>query len=179
MLGGVEGGVGGLVEKKKKKKQWIQCRHPVHEGSPCNSLQLIPPDASDTLIYILEKKKRPGFLSRDLLQLLLKLRPTARLPAELSRDSASGRKRKPEKYTPKAQRVMQQSQETAEGFFPNRYQNTQQLRSPPFHLGMWASCGGQRFISRPLTARETTVCLSLWMFSPPCAEKVLHISASS
>ena len=54
MLGGAEEGGGGLVEKKKKTMNTMSSSCSC--GESLQSLQLIPPDALDTLIYILEKR---------------------------------------------------------------------------------------------------------------------------
>lgn len=53
-----KGGRGRRSVGEKKEKQWLQCRHPVHEGSPCNSLRLSHQMRRTFYIHILEKKKK-------------------------------------------------------------------------------------------------------------------------
>lgn len=90
-------------------------------GESLQSPVLIPPDALDALIYIVEKK---------LTELPVEGPSTAAwLPDELSHDSTSGRKRA-EKYTRRL-RSDAACQERAEEF-SNPYQNTQLC--PPLTL---------------------------------------------
>lgn len=93
MWGFTKGGKGWRSGGKKRKTMNAMSSS-CSRGESLQSPVLIPPDALDALIYIVEKK---------LTELPVEGPSTAAwLPDELSHDSTSGRKRA-EKYTPKAQ----------------------------------------------------------------------------